>query len=130
MRRFTLVLATLAVLAPAAASTAQSPTQSAPAGAQCFRTRDWSGWRAPDTTKMYIRVGRHEIYKVDFSSPCTGLTDPLARVVSQSTTGTVCSPLDLDLTVTNTGFSNSCIASKITPLTTTEMAALPKSLTP
>ena len=128
MRRLTLMLTALVLLASAAASSAQTPSAT---GAQCFRTRDWSGWRAPDTSKMYIRVGPQRVYQVDFAGGCTGLTDPLAKVVTQSTTGTICGPLDLNIKVTNTGgFSNSCIASKITPLTTTETAALSKNLTP
>ena len=131
MRNLALALAAAALAVPAAAS-AQPASQSKPGAAQqCFFDRDWRGWKAVDEKSMYIRVGIHDIYRVDFSSGCPGLLEPNVHLVTQSHSGSVCSALDLDVKVSQfDGFSTACIASNLTRLSPAEVAALPKKQLP
>lgn len=98
----------------------------------CFFSNDWRGWKAsPDARSIYIRVGVRQIYKVDFTAQCPFLTQPLARLITSTPTGTVCRPLDLDIKVaTPGGFPTPCLVDRLTALTPAEAAALPKALTP
>ncbi len=127
MRALALSLA-LAALAPIAAS---AQTSSAPAR-QCFFSRDWRGWKAVDDKSMYIRIGLHDLYRVEFKNGCPGLTSPNAHLITQSRTGdNVCSALDLDIKVSDLqGFSTPCIATGLTKLSAAEAQAVPKRLQP
>lgn len=126
MRKIALALLAAAVVIPAAAS-----SQPAKPANQCFFDRDWRGWKAIDNKSMYIRTGLHQIYRVDFSAGCPGLTSPNAHLVTSSHTGSICSAIDLDIKVSDLqGFSTPCIPSSLTPLTKEDMAAIPKKLVP
>ncbi len=117
-----------AALIPAAASAQTSKPVSTP---QCFFDRDWRGWKAIDDKSMYIRVDINHFYRVDFSSGCPEMREPNARLITHSTSGSVCNALDLDIKVRQPGgFSTSCIASKLTQLTPAEAAAIPKKQLP
>jgi hypothetical protein len=101
--------------------------------AQCFNTRDWNGWTiSPDAKSMYIRTGVRSIYRLDFVNKCRAAQSIGVHLVTRIRgSSSVCSPLDLDLKVSDgRGFATSCIVSNITPLSTEEAAALPKGLKP
>jgi hypothetical protein len=120
-----------ALLVPAAAAVAAAP---APAGRQCFYTRDWRGWRAadPEGTAMYVRVGVSRVYRVEFAGTCRQLTSPSARLVTESTFGQVCSAVDLTVKVSDSSglAPTPCIVKGLTALTPAEVAQLPKKLVP
>jgi hypothetical protein len=121
----------LALLAAVALIPATAWAQPAKPAGQCFFTRDWNGWRAADNNAMYIRVQQSRIFRVDFAGGCPGLTSPATHLITKSTTGDVCTALDLDVKVSDDhGFSTSCIVDKITPLTKAQASALPKNLIP
>jgi hypothetical protein len=128
----TLPLLALGLAAAALAPVTGSAQGARPAEAnQCFFTNNWRGWRAIDDKSMYARVGLNQVYRIDFVGGCPGLKSPAARLITSSVTGQVCKPLDLDVKVSDLqGFSTPCIVERITPLTITEIAALPKNLTP
>ncbi len=95
----------------------------------CFRSADWEGWHAPNDKTLYLRVNRHDIYQVDLSSgsPMLTWTDThLVNIVHGS--DYVCSPLDLQLSVSQNGTSvrEFVIAKTITKLTPEQIAAIPK----
>jgi hypothetical protein len=116
-----------AMILPAAASA--QPAK--PPARQCFFSRDWRGWKAVDNKSMYIRVGLNQIYRVEFSSGCPGLTSPNAHLITSSHTDSICSALDLDIKVSDLqGFSTPCIASKLSKLSAADMAAIPEKLQP
>ena len=126
MRNLTFALLAAVAIIPAAAA-----AQPAKPANQCFFSRDWRGWKAIDDKSMYIRTGMHQIYRVDFSAGCPGLTSPSAHLITSSHTDSICSAIDLDVKVSDLqGFSTPCIASKLTRLTPADMAAIPKKLEP
>ncbi len=100
---------------------------------QCFDTRDWNGWTvSPDGKSMYIRTRVRDVYRLDFSGTCREARDIGVHLVTRiHGSSRVCSPLDLDLKVSDGhGFATPCIVSNITPLSAKEAAALPKGLKP
>ncbi len=125
MRALALSLA-LAALAPIAAS---AQTSSAPAR-QCFFSRDWRGWKAVDDKSMYIRIGLHDLYRVEFKNGCPGLTSPNAHLITQSRTGdNVCSALDLDIKVSDLqGFSTPCRSDTLMSRSSAEQTLSPVRL--
>ncbi|HTK35230.1 MAG TPA: DUF6491 family protein [Caulobacteraceae bacterium] len=127
MRNLCLTLLAAAAILPAAASAQPAKPQAR----QCFLSRDWRGWKAIDDKSMYIRTGLNQIYRIDFSAGCPGLTSPNAHLITTSRSDNICSALDLDIKVSDLqGFSTPCIASKLSRLTAAEMAAIPKKLAP
>jgi hypothetical protein len=112
-------------IAPAAVAAPTSPDQ-------CFYSRDWRGWRAADETTLYARVRLNDIYRIEFKHGCSGLRAPGARLITSSTNGRVCSPIDLDVKVTNSADigATACIVTGVTRLSPDEVKALPKALLP
>ena len=120
-----LTTALLAVSAPAfadAKDAAPKPVRS------CFSLSDWQGWSAPDKNTLYLKVRNRDVYRVDLSHGTNQLTSPGVHLVSVVRgPDTVCSPIDLDLRVSDGfGFAMPIMAKSITKLTTEEIAALPK----
>jgi hypothetical protein len=119
----------LAVALVGAASAATSEAKNT-----CFRSSEWSGWRAPDENTLYLRVRMHDVYRVDLSSGSSMLNWPsvhLVNVVHGS--DLICSPLDLQLSVSDNGGSGMktfLIAKAITKLTPEQAAAIPKKFQP
>lgn len=124
---------TVSLCSMAIAATAQTaPATSKPAKSQCFFSSQWRGWRAPDDRTVYIRVGGRDIYRLDLTSSCPGLRSPGAFLINRVRGGTnICSPLDLDLRVSQGGhFSTPCLVKSMTKLSPDEVTALPKSARP
>ena len=118
----------LADPAPAAAPAAAPATSPAPAAAphQCFRINDWNGWRAPDAKTLYIRVGVRDIWKIGLAHECSMLKSPSTHLVTRVRgSDEVCAPIDLDLSVQDSGgFNEGCFIDSIRLLTPAEAAAL------
>jgi hypothetical protein len=100
--------------------------------APCFFITQWQGWKAPDAHTLYLGVNLHDVYRVDLSAGSPELTWPNAHLVSiVRGSNSICTPLDLQLSVSDTnGFRQPLIARKITKLTPEEVAALPKKYNP
>jgi hypothetical protein len=125
--RLNLLLATIAAaLAAAPASSAESPKDP---GKNCFLSNNWQGWTAPgDGDVLYLRVGLHDIYRVDLT-PGTHARKDGDRFLVNRVRGSnwICSALDLDLTLSDpTGFREPLIARSLRKLTPAEVAALPR----
>ena len=118
-------------LIPTAAESPQV-TATRPAQPTCFFRSRWdNGWRAtPDARAIYIRVS-NTIYRLDLQSSYSLLKDPFSVLLNKGTADTICTPLDLRLTVSNrAGNMQWPIVKQITQLTPDEAAALPRKLRP
>jgi hypothetical protein len=123
-------LVTAAVLAATMAA-AGLPAAAQP-GQSCFRVTEWYGWKAPDDHTILLNVGYNRIFRLDVSS-CPALTIGGTRLVSinHESSGLICSPLDLDIKVSQGGgIATACIVTGMSELTPEQVAALPKHLRP
>jgi hypothetical protein len=123
------VLAAALIGFGAASAATTAPAAKTPTSNGCFLSTNWDGWRAPDDKTLYLRVGVHDIYRVDLSSGSSQLRWPdshLVNVVHGSSY--ICSPLDLQLSVVENGggFRDFLIAKAITKLTPEQVAAIPR----
>lgn len=111
-----------------AASAAQGDAKPAKPPRQCFYLSDWRGWSAPDKNTLYLKVRNREIYRVDLSYGSNQLTWPGNHLVSVVRgTDSICSPMDLDLRVSDgMGFAMPIRAKTITKLTPEQIQAIPK----
>jgi hypothetical protein len=118
---------TLTGLALTGSTTASAEPPAKP-GSQCFYSTEWQGWKATDDHTMYIRVGMRRIFRLDFASSCHTMTWPGVHLVTVYRGGdTVCSPLDLDLRVSDgNGIAEPCIVSGLSELSPDQIAAIPK----
>jgi hypothetical protein len=127
------LLTTVLLAAAAAPALAASPAaETAPKPARtCFFLSDWDGWKAPDDKTLYLKV-RRDVYRVDLSHGTSQLTSPGVHLVSIVRGGDqVCTPLDLDLRVSDGfGFAMPIMAQSITKLTVEEAKAIPKKYQP
>jgi hypothetical protein len=127
--RLRLKIGAVALIAAAALS---SVSALASADGTCFFRRAWlDGWRAtPDARAIYIRVS-NTIYRLDLQSSYSLLKDPFSMLINRGTADTICTPLDLTLTVSNrAGLVQWPIVKQMTRLTPDQAAALPKKLRP
>src|SRR5450631_3537846 len=68
----------------------------------CFFVNQWQGWSAPSPDILYLKVNLHDVYRVDLSAGSSQLQAPGVHLVSVSRgSDSVCSPLDLDLAVSD-----------------------------
>jgi hypothetical protein len=125
-----------ALLAALALSALAGAASAAPVPAvkpnTCFFSRDWAGWRSPDENTIYLRVHIKDIYKIELSSGSPRLIYPDSHLVNvMRGTDSVCSPLDLDLAVSDqSGFPEHLFAKSITKLTPEEIKLIPKKFLP
>ena len=126
--RLTALCASLAIVGSVGVATqaiAAEPTH----GDNCFLSRDWDGWKSPDPTSIYLRVGVRQIYLVKLSAPSDQLQWSDTHLVNRVRGSEwICNPLDLDLDVAdNHGtFREPLFVKSITRLTPEEIAAIPK----
>ncbi len=125
------------VAAPALATAAEDNAAAKPRdqASQCFYINQFQQWKDVDDKTIYIRVNLNDYYRLDMSASCPELTYPNPHLITR-TIGpeTVCTALDWDLRVADgTGpgsFAVPCIVSKMTKLTPSEAAAIPKKFKP
>ena len=128
-------LAIAAMGAPAAFASqdkAEAAAKPAKPARQCFYLSDWRGWTAPDKNTLYLKVRGRDVYRVDLAWGSNQLTWPGNHLVSVVRgTDSVCSPIDLDLRVSDgTGFAMPIRAKAITKLTPEQIQAIPKKYQP
>src|SRR3954453_7405889 len=115
----------VAALAAAAASAEPAPK---PANA-CFPVNRWEGWSASgDGDVLYLRVGLHDIYRVDLT-PGSHVRKDGDRFLINRVRGSnwICSALDLDLALSDHhGFEEGLIARSLRKLTPEEAKAIPR----
>jgi hypothetical protein len=96
---------------------------------RCFSVADQRTWRAPDAKTMYVRVWPRDYYRLDLVGACSALTWPDSFLIQTFRgTSTVCSHLDWDLKVSQSGggIPVPCMVEKMTPLTPAQVAAIPE----
>jgi hypothetical protein len=120
------------VVALCAPVLAQDPGRAA-ASRSCFLIHDFQNWRAPDDKTLYIRVAGQRYYRLDMGTSCPEIKWPGAHLITKTRgTESVCSAVDWDLKVSPgpSGLAQSCIVKTMTPLTSAEVAAIPKAHRP
>jgi hypothetical protein len=123
-------------LAAALGAAALGLVASAPAiaqGNQCFFVNQWNGWKAPDDHTIYLNVTPNRIYRLDLAGACPEILWPDSHLtnVDPQGSGSICSPLDWQLSVSDGPASKMpCIVRKMTLLTPDEAAAIPKKFRP
>lgn len=117
------------LVAATLAGTAATAAPDRKAASACFASRDWQGWSAPgDGDFLYLRVGVRDIYRVDLT-PGSHVHRDADRFLVNRVRGPdwICSPLDLDLTLSDRhGFREPLIARALRKLTPAEVAAIPR----
>jgi uncharacterized protein DUF6491 len=116
----------------AATAAAALPAAAQP-GRSCFFVNEWYSWKAADDHTIYLNVGNNRVFRVDMAGACPALTLGDSRIVSidRSGSGQVCSPIDLDIHVSEGGgITTACIVNGMSELTPDQIAALPKNVRP
>ncbi len=121
---FCVSLAAVGSLGVATQALAAEPTHRS----SCFLSRDWEGWKSPDPTSIYLRVGVKQIFLVKLSAPSSQLQWSDMHLVNKVRgSDWICDPLDLDLQIAdNHGFREPLFVKSLTRLTSDEVAAIPK----
>lgn len=98
----------------------------------CFFITQWQGWKSPSENVLYLGVNMHDVYRVDLSAGSSMLQYGDVHLISEVRgSSSICSALDLQLSVADTGGMRvPLIASKLTKLTPEEVAAIPKKYRP
>jgi hypothetical protein len=123
-------LAAVFGIAVAAASAADSTP--AHRGDSCFLASQWSGWKSPSPSVIYLKIDINRVYRLDLSAGSSELQEPDVHLVSVIRgSNWICSPLDLQLEVSDlNGFREPLIVKAITPLTPDEGKAIPAKYRP
>lgn len=117
--------AALGLAAPAMAADKPNTTKN------CFRSGEWQSWRGADANTIYLRISAKEFYRLDLSSGSNMVTDSSNHLVSKVRGSTwICSPLDLDLKISDGHITEPLIVKAITKLTPEEADAIPKKARP
>jgi len=112
------------------------PTTAEPVakGAQCFSIRDFRNWKALDARTLYIRVDMRRYFRLDLETSCPLLLSPNSHLITKwRGSSWVCSATDWDPRVSDDpirGFASPCIVRKMTALTDSEAAAIPRTNRP
>jgi len=126
-RRFNPILAAF-VLAALTATGAAADTKT-PDKQNCFVSNSWQGWSAPGNSDfLYLRIGVRDIYRVDLTPGSHVYKDADRFLVSRIRgSNWICSPLDLDLTLSDHhGYREPLIARGLRKLSPEEVAAIPR----
>jgi len=115
------------ILATAVATTALAQTPAKPRANRCFLQRNINGFAAPDDRTLYVRVGVKDVWRLDLTNNCTGLTfRNNLGLEARPASPWICSPLDATVVFRQTGMSQRCPIIGLRQLTPDEIAALPK----
>lgn len=98
----------------------------APIQRDCFRLNDWRGWKAPNADQIYLKVGMHQVYRLDLSYGSNFLRAPGMHLVTKvHGSDIICSPVDLDLSLASyPGIPEHLFIKTITKMTEAEIAAI------
>jgi len=130
MRRMIVSLTAVAIGLGCGSAMAQPAAQHS----SCFFANQFSDWRAPDDKTIYIRVGVTRYFRLDMEGICYRLKSPGSHLVMNiHGPDTICSALDWDLKVGDSGMGNistPCIVKTMTELSPAEADAIPKKFKP
>jgi hypothetical protein len=120
------------LVAAGAWALAATSAQAAP-DANCFLSTQWRGWTASaDGDVLYLRVNISDVYRIGLVPKSRIRKDPDRFLVNRVRGSSwICSPLDLDMDLTDHfGFRQHVFVKDIRKLTPEEVAALPKKQVP
>ena len=125
-------LAGLLMLTAAGSAPAAQPPGPSLAPADCFRSRDWAGWKSPSPEVLYLNVRGGGVYRVDLIGGGQHLEGPGKLIVSQTRgSDQICSPIDLDIRLADTiGVATPLFPTGIRKLSAAEVSALPPNQRP
>lgn len=112
--------------APAYATDVAATTRS------CFRSHEIRNHTVADDRTMYIDVGGRRVYRLTMRGGCLAGSTSTDPIITRQHPGSdlICRPIDLDISISRTGFETACIVDSITELAPAEVAALPPKLRP
>ncbi|MFI4933354.1 MAG: hypothetical protein ACHP7N_01935 [Caulobacterales bacterium] len=98
----------------------------------CFFVSQWQGSKASGEHEILIRVNLRDVYRLEVNGDASQLDWPDMHLVSIVRGGdSICSPLDLDLSISDGhGMRVPLIVRSITKLTPEEVAAIPPKFRP
>jgi hypothetical protein len=105
---------------------------SAAAADPCFRTNDMKNHTILDDHTLYVGVGTGEVWRLGVKGNCligARSNDPLV-VKTVGSSGMVCKPLDLDLSVKRGTIPTACLVDSVAKLSPEEIAKIPKGKKP
>jgi hypothetical protein len=118
----------LAVLTAAPALAANPP------GDRCIYAREWQDWKSPAPNVILIKVGVHDIYRLDLRDGGSNQLQysDVHLVNRRQTSAWLCQPSDFDLLLSDDygAFSEPLFVSAVTKLTPDEVAAIPAKYRP
>src|SRR5215470_10129244 len=118
----------LALLAAMAVGGAAAPgaTSAASGGGQCFYITQVDNYRAADARTIYARISGRQIWRIDLKSDCEGLPGTSQTMVLEPlVSGSICGPLDANLSLEMHGTRHRCLIGAITRLSDADAAAIP-----
>jgi hypothetical protein len=119
--------AAVGLAAPALADTPAKPNITA----NCFLAHDWDSWRGSDPNTIYVRVRQHEFFKLELSAGSNMVTDRSNHLLTNIRgSAWVCSPLDLDMSISDGFVKVPLLVKSITKLTPEQVAAIPEKYRP
>ena len=133
MRSMMLLAGVAAILGFAGAPALAAQAESGSAKESCFLASQWTDWKSPSPTVIYLKIDFNKVYRLDLSSGSSELQDPDVHLVSRiEGSDWICSPLDLQLEVADFhgGFREPLIVKAITQLTPEEISAIPPKFRP
>ena len=110
-----------------------SPAPSPKPPQHCFSPQQFNGWRAADTTTLYIRADVNHFYRINLAHECSTLASPDAQLIlGIHGGGLVCSATDITLKASQpfTGSPEPCFVKDMTELSAAEVAAIPRAQRP
>jgi len=126
--------ATSIALAAALSLAAVGLPPSAPAasgGGQCFYITQVNGYRAADARTIYARISGRQIWRIDLKSDCEGLPGTSQTMILEPlVSGSICGPLDANLSIETHGTRHRCLIGAITRLSADEAASVPANQLP
>ena len=120
--------------APDTATTETAPkdastTRSGPDHRACFLSNNWESWKvAPGGDALYLRIRLNNYFRVGLTPGTRAVRTPGSFLINRVRgSNWICSPLDLDLTISDTtGIRQPLIARSLHQLTPEEVAAIPR----
>jgi hypothetical protein len=106
-----------------------STTRSGPDHRACFLSNNWESWKvAPGGDALYLRIRLNNYFRVGLAPGTRAVRTPGSFLVNRVRgSNWICSPLDLDLTISDTtGIRQPLIARSLHQLTPEEVAAIPR----
>lgn len=116
---------TTAVFAASATLAAANDSQ---ATHNCFRGRDWTGWKSPAPNVLLLHVGVNGIWRLDLQEGSDQLKYPDVHITSRNVTHAwYCVPSDFQLLLSDTHgiIREPLIVTSVRQLTPDEISAIP-----